>query len=181
MQGKNIDSLKCVITTVNTDVSVHNIIIDGSKVKLNIWDTAGQEKIRHSMPLQYYRNSHGCILVYDITSSDSFKELASLRDEVLLYSSVDDPSTYPFILLGNKTDLENKRKIHKSKVDIWCNEFAIPYFEVSAYEGKNIQLALENIGKLSLAYYKSKLKENDDTKIVLEEEKSPEKSCFCMF
>lgn len=72
-----------------------------------IWDTAGQERFQ-SLGVAFYRGADCCVLVYDVTAPSSFKSLDSWRDEFLIQASPRDPENFPFIVIGNKVDLENR-------------------------------------------------------------------------
>lgn len=72
-----------------------------------IWDTAGQERFQ-SLGVAFYRGADCCVLVYDTTAPNTFKNLDSWRDEFLIQASPRDPEHFPFVVLGNKIDLENR-------------------------------------------------------------------------
>ena len=74
---------------------------------LQIWDTAGQERFQ-SLGVAFYRGADCCVLVFDVTAPNSFKTLDSWRDEFLIQASPRDPENFPFVVLGNKVDLENR-------------------------------------------------------------------------
>ena len=77
-----------------------------------MWDTAGQERFQ-SLGVAFYRGADCCVLVYDVNSSKSFETLDSWRDEFLIQASPHDPENFPFVVLGNKIDVEeNKRQVH---------------------------------------------------------------------
>jgi len=76
-------------------------------VGCQIWDTAGQERFQ-SLGVAFYRGADCCILVYDVTSSNSFRSLDSWRDEFLIQSSPRDPDHFPFVVIGNKIDLASR-------------------------------------------------------------------------
>jgi GTPase SAR1 family protein len=79
-----------------------------------LWDTAGQERFQ-SLGVAFYRGADCCVLVYDVNSSKSFETLDSWRDEFLIQSSPHDPENFPFVVLGNKIDVEeSKRQVR------WC-------------------------------------------------------------
>ena len=59
------------ITTIGVDFKIRTINVNGERVKLQIWDTAGQERFR-TITSTYYRGTHGVIVVYDVTSGESF-------------------------------------------------------------------------------------------------------------
>lgn len=71
---------------------------------MQIWDTAGQERFR-SISHAYYRNSHGCVAVYDISSRVSFDSIEEQIQSFIAYSAQDVSRN--IILVGNKTDLES--------------------------------------------------------------------------
>ncbi len=73
-----------------------------------IWDTAGQERFQ-SLGVAFYRGADCCVLVYDVTAPTTFKTMDSWRDEFLIQASPRDPENFPFVVLGNKIDLENRQ------------------------------------------------------------------------
>ena len=76
-----------------------------------LWDTAGQERFQ-SLGVAFYRGADCCVLVYDVNSSKSVETLDSWRDEFLIQASPHDPENFPFVVLGNKIDVEeNKRQV----------------------------------------------------------------------
>ena len=72
-----------------------------------IWDTAGQERFQ-SLGVAFYRGADCCVLVYDVTMANTFKNLDSWRDEFLIQASPRDAENFPFVVLGNKIDLESR-------------------------------------------------------------------------
>lgn len=93
-----------------------------------IWDTAGQERFQ-SLGVAFYRGADCCVLVFDVTQPSTFKTLDSWRDEFLIQASPRDPENFPFVVLGNKIDLEN-RAVSLSLI--------IVYFSNSAQERGSI-------------------------------------------
>ncbi|MGH0179132.1 UNVERIFIED_CONTAM: hypothetical protein FKN15_000718, partial [Acipenser sinensis] len=69
------------ITTIGVDFKIRTVEIDGEKVKLQIWDTAGQERFR-TITSTYYRNTHGVIIVYDVTNPESFVNVKRWLNEI---------------------------------------------------------------------------------------------------
>eukprot|EP00347_Sterkiella_histriomuscorum_P016551 403352763 len=90
----------------------------GNEVVMQIWDTAGQERFQ-SLGYGYYRGADCCALVFDLNDPDSFERVAHWRDIFLNYSDPVDPYTFPFILIGNKSDLPQK-KVQHIKAQQWC-------------------------------------------------------------
>ena len=88
-----------------THTHTHTRVSDS--IPLQIWDTAGQERFQ-SLGVAFYRGADCCVLVFDVTNANSFKTLDSWRDEFLIQASPRDPENFPFVVLGNKVDLENR-------------------------------------------------------------------------
>ncbi len=74
-----------------------------------MWDTAGQERFQ-SLGVAFYRGSDACVLVYDVTDSKSFEALDGWKDEFLLQAAPKDPAHFPFVLVGNKIDVEESQR-----------------------------------------------------------------------
>ena len=92
--------------TVGVDFSALDIMLNGKVVKVQFWDTAGQEKYR-AIANAYYKNAHGAIVVYDITNRESFHNIDTWLSEVREYAS----PHLKTLVLGNKTDIEDKRLV----------------------------------------------------------------------
>eukprot|EP00117_Sycon_ciliatum_P042265 scpid79549/ scgid30766/ Ras-related protein Rab-7a &gt; Ras-related protein Rab-7a len=118
-------------------------------VTLQIWDTAGQERFQ-SLGVAFYRGADCCVLVYDVTMPNTFKNLDSWRDEFLVQASPRDPNNFPFVVLGNKVDLDS-RAVSTKRAQNWCHTFNdIPYYETSAKESINVEQAFQAIAKNAL-------------------------------
>jgi small GTP-binding protein len=76
---------------------------------LQIWDTAGQERFQ-SLGVAFYRGADCCVLVYDVNNTKSFDSLNNWHDEFLVQASPRDPDNFPFVVLGNKIDLEESKR-----------------------------------------------------------------------
>uniref|UniRef100_A0A673JBS5 Ras-related protein Rab-7a-like n=1 Tax=Sinocyclocheilus rhinocerous TaxID=307959 RepID=A0A673JBS5_9TELE len=114
-----------------------------------IWDTAGQERFQ-SLGVAFYRGADCCVLVYDVTAPTTFKTMDSWRDEFLIQASPRDPENFPFVVLGNKIDLEN-RQVTTKRAQAWCqSKNNIPYFETSAKEAINVDQAFQTIARNAL-------------------------------
>ena len=93
--------------TIGVDFKIRTIDSDDKVCKLQIWDTAGQERFK-TITSSYYKGAHGIIVTYDITDRDSFNAVHTWMSEVEKYSLQGDITR---ILVGNKSDLENKRAV----------------------------------------------------------------------
>ena len=104
-----------------------------------------------SLGVAFYRGADCCVLVFDVTQPNTLKSLDSWRDEFLIQASPRDPENFPFVVLGNKVDLEN-RAVSQKWAQQWCqNKNNIPYFETSAKEAINVEQAFYTIAQNALA------------------------------
>lgn len=132
------------ITTIGIDFRIKTIDVNGKRVKLQVWDTAGQEQF-HSVASSYYRNAHGIMLVYDITSAQSFIHISKWVGNICSNA----PTNVKQILIGNKCDIEeNKRVIDKNRGKALSEELDMPFLETSAKTNTNVDAAFEAITKL---------------------------------
>ncbi|VDL71003.1 unnamed protein product [Nippostrongylus brasiliensis] len=137
--------------TIGADFLTRDVQIDDRTVTLQIWDTAGQERFQ-SLGVAFYRGADCCVLAFDVTSASSFKSLDSWRDEFLIQACPRDPENFPFVLLGNKVDLESQRAVSAKRAQTWCqSKNNIPYYEVSAKEAVNVEAAFQAIARDALA------------------------------
>ena len=129
-------------------------VFDGKKVKINYYDTAGQERY-NSINLTLLRKADGVILVYDITSQESFCKIDFWIQE--LHNKNRDSKV--LMLVGNKTDLDNERKVSFQQGEKKANEIGCPFMETSAKTNHNIKECFE---KASRILYLKKSEEDDD-------------------
>ncbi|XP_046809107.1 ras-related protein Rab-43 [Lucilia cuprina] len=144
--------------TIGVDFSMKTINIEGKLVKLQIWDTAGQERFR-TITQSYYRSANGVILVYDITSRESFSNLQKWIEEVRRYTA----SSVMLIVVGNKCDLEDEREVEFEEAQQMCQYIpeVLLVMETSAKENRNVDDAFVTLA--------SELKRRIDTSIRQEE------------
>ena len=131
------------ITTIGIDYKIKEVEIDGAKYKLLIWDTAGQERFR-TITTSYFRGCQGILLVYDITVKKTFENVANWMDQI---NTVNDGQHVCKILIGNKCDMEDQRKVTKDQGAELAKSYDIPFLETSAKDGINVQDAFLNITK----------------------------------
>ncbi|CAD6233581.1 unnamed protein product [Miscanthus lutarioriparius] len=135
--------------TIGADFLTKEVQIDDRLFTLQIWDTAGQERFQ-SLGVAFYRGADCCVLVYDVNVTKSFEKLNNWREEFLIQASPSDPENFPFVVLGNKIDVDggNSRTVSEKKAKAWCaSKGNIPYFETSAKEGFNVEAAFECIAR----------------------------------
>ena len=93
-------------STIGVEYFSKNITIENTKIKVHIWDSAGQERFR-SITKSYYRGAKGAFVVYDVTKPESFENSEKWVDELIKFGEKD----LIIYLIGNKIDLNNFRKI----------------------------------------------------------------------
>jgi small GTP-binding protein len=129
--------------TVGTTFLGHTVKVGENEVKLQLWDTGGSEKYRSMVPM-YFQHADAAILVYDITSRESFTDtgywLKELREK--------GPKQVVIALAGNKLDLEQMRAVSKEMGQKFAEENHIPVFlETSAVTDENIKKIFQAIAK----------------------------------
>ncbi|KAL6075263.1 Ras-related protein Rab-7A [Balamuthia mandrillaris] len=133
--------------TIGADFLTKEVMVDDKLVTLQIWDTAGQERFQ-SLGVAFYRGADACVLVFDVNVAKTFENLNSWREEFLIQAGPRDPDNFPFIVLGNKIDLENSRVVSQKRAQAWCQSKGnIPYFETSAKEAINVEQAFATVAK----------------------------------
>mmetsp|Transcript_29162 Transcript_29162/g.60174 ORF Transcript_29162/g.60174 Transcript_29162/m.60174 type:complete len:209 (-) Transcript_29162:181-807(-) len=132
--------------TIGADFMSKSVAIGDRMVNLQIWDTAGQERFQ-SLGVAFYRGSDACVIVYDVTNKKSFANLDKWRREFLKKASPPDAETFPFIILGNKIDVDpDRRTVSEADAEAWCAEHSgIPHFLVSAKDGTNVEQAFLDV------------------------------------
>jgi small GTP-binding protein len=120
-------------STVGVEFKPFVIPVDGQNVKLQIWDTAGQERFK-SVSRAYFRNAVGAVLVYDITSDSSFDDLGEWLNDL---QQLCNPNAY-ILLVGNKADLEDQRRVGTEQARDFADKHKLDYLETSALSGANV-------------------------------------------
>lgn len=113
--------------TIGVEFGAKIVQMDGKTIKLQIWDTAGQESFR-SITRSYYRGAAGALLVYDITRRETFNHLSSWLEDARQYSSPD----MTVVLVGNKCDLEHRRQVTKEEGEAFARSHGLGFLETSA-------------------------------------------------
>uniref|UniRef100_A0A6B2LJD6 Uncharacterized protein n=1 Tax=Arcella intermedia TaxID=1963864 RepID=A0A6B2LJD6_9EUKA len=134
--------------TIGADFLTKEVMVDDRLVTMQIWDTAGQERF-HSLGLAFYRGADCCVLVYDVNVQQTFEHLDSWREEFLAHCGRGDTETFPFVVLGNKIDKE-QRVVSPKRAQAWCQAKGLPYFETSAKDSIYVDQAFQTVAKLAL-------------------------------
>ena len=150
------------VPTIGVDFKIKTFDIDGKKIKMQIWDTAGQERFKNIIA-SYYRGAHGILLIYDVTDKDSFRNLSNWLIEIEKNAS----KNVLKIVIGNKTDLENKRVISYNQGKEFADTYGLKFLETSAKKNYNVNEAFETLGRELMAASEDKkiIKQKQNKKI----------------
>jgi small GTP-binding protein len=128
------------LSMIGVEFRVRELDLEGRRVKLEIWYSAGQERLR-SITSSSYRNASGIIIVYDVTSEDSFNKVAGWVDEIRRHVHV------PLLIVGNKGDLVEKRQVTTEAGAEFAKRQGLIFMETSAKANTNIEEALGQLSK----------------------------------
>ncbi len=160
--------------TIGIDFRLKTIELDGKTIKVQIWDTAGQERFR-TITHNYYRGAHGIMLAYDCTKEESFKNVRQWIKDVRVYAE----QNVNLVLIGNKCDLETKKKVERLRGENFAKDYGIPFFETSALDNKNVEEAFETLVRevcqRKFANAKKEAKEGEN--VDMDSEKTESKCC----
>ena len=141
------ESYKC---TIGVDFLMKSLEVKGKTVKLQLWDTAGQEKYK-SMVSSYYRGANVALVVFDITSRSSFESLPLWIENY--YKN--GPEQKNIILIGNKKDMADQRQVTQEEAEEFSETNNMIYFETSAKEGDNVDYVFNFAAEKLLEFYGS--------------------------
>jgi Ras-related protein Rab-1A len=133
-------------TTIGVDFKVSTFSMNGKNIKLQLWDTAGQDRFKNIVA-SYYRGAHGIILMFDITSSSSFQNIQRWYDEAQNYLQ----KSVPKLLIGNKVDLATQRIVKNEDAVSLADRFGAQYIETSAKTNVNVKAAFESLTRSIMA------------------------------
>jgi len=151
--------------TIGVDFGTRIVEIGSEKVKLQIWDTAGQESFR-SIARSYYRDASGALLVYDITRRESFTHLGRWLAEAQQYAN----SHITITLVGNKADLEHRRVVATEEGQEFARENGLVFVEASAKSAEKVEEAF--LRTAELVYQRQFSNDSDESKLDLSNRKS---------
>ena len=130
------------VPTIGVYFKIKTFDIYEKKIKMQIWDTAGQERFKNIIA-SYYRGAHGILLIYDVTDKDSFKNLSNWLIEIEKNAS----KNVLKVLIGNKSDLEDKRVITINQGKEFADTYGLKFLETSAKKNVNVNEAFETLGR----------------------------------
>ena len=159
------------LSTIGIDSKIKKIKMpNGEQIKVKISDTAGQERFR-SIASNYLKKANGILLVYDITCHESFSDINKLLQEINK-----NESNKPMVLIGNKSDLEEKREVPKEEGMGYAKNVAknIPFYETSCKTGDNVDKAIMDLVNQIYNKYSSNNKIENIENIEIVKEKDNE-------
>ena len=179
--------------TVGFEFVSFNVKVQEKIIKLQIWDTCGQEVYR-SLISSFFRSASLAIIVYSIDTEDSFNNIEKWLNDIKTQSNHD----IKIFLIGNKADLEDKRRLTKEQGEQLCNDHKLAFFmETSAKTGFNVQNVFIQVAKeLYLQHEEIKNRvsrpgtmimplpednNNNLVKLEIEEEENTKRKKFCCF
>lgn len=126
--------------TIGIDFLSKTMYLEDRTVRLQLWDTAGQERFRSLIP-SYIRDSSVAVIVFDVASRQSYLNTAKWIEEV----RTERGSDVIIVLVGNKTDLVDKRQVSIEEGEAKAREFSVMFIETSAKAGFNIKALFRKI------------------------------------
>ena len=162
------------LTTVGIDFQEKIINVEDKSIKLQIWDTAGEERFRN-IAKNYFHTSDGFLIVYDISCRDSFEKLSFWLEQIRLNA----PEHTKCIVAGNKCDLEEKREVNKNEGEDFSKENNINFFETSAKEGTNVNEIFQVLSNEIIKEIQKNGEKNQRTSQVLKKGTKPKKKSCC--
>ena len=116
--------------SIGVDFHVKTIQIEDKEIKLKIWDTLGQERIRN---IDIDKSTQGILLVYDITNYESFDKINNWIENIIYKAP-----KLKMVLVGNRCELSNQRKVSIEEAEYFANKYNIKFFEASPKDGTNV-------------------------------------------
>jgi Ras-related protein Rab-1A len=169
------------MSTIGVDFRFRTVVIDKTTVKLQIYDTAGQERFK-TITNAYYRGADGIILCYDVTDKDSFDHVDEWLAEIS--RNIFDEKDVCKLIIGNKADLKDDRVISEEAGQHCADKNKCLFLETSAKVATNVDTAFLTVAKeLVNLRKKNKIKEESNKTVELKEpvKKVPLKCCWGVF
>ncbi|KAE8627970.1 hypothetical protein XENTR_v10007241 [Xenopus tropicalis] len=164
--------------TIGIDFLSKTMYLEDRTIRLQLWDTAGQERFRSLIP-SYIRDSAAAVVVYDITNVNSFQQTTKWIDDV----RTERGSDVIIMLVGNKTDLADKRQVSIEEGERKAKELNVMFIETSAKAGYNVKQLFRRVAAALPGMESSQDKSREDM-IDIKLEKPPEQpvsegGCSC--
>ncbi|CAF0935340.1 unnamed protein product [Adineta ricciae] len=122
------------VATIGVDFQIKTIDVDQKRCKLQVWDTAGQDRFK-CVVSSFYRNANGVMICFDLTDLESFRNVGNWIEEVKRYC----PEQTPIFLVGTKSDLQTRRMIPYETIKAFAQVKQLSYLETSSKTNENIE------------------------------------------
>ncbi|XP_065833494.1 ras-related protein Rab-15-like [Oscarella lobularis] len=173
------------VATIGIDFKLKTIELGGKRIRIQIWDTAGQERFE-TLTSQYYRRAQGILLLYDISSDKSFKNVRKWISNISEYAE----SNVKMVLVGNKCDIDAGRQVTAKQGQQLASEYGVKFLECSAVKNLNVTEAFRKLAEEVVVVPNENAKnrtldrkENEAPSIYLssqsQEEGTSENKCSC--
>ena len=162
------------ISTIGLDYRLKSMTLkSGKNIKLQIWDTAGQDRFR-AITKNYYKGANGIILIYDVTNPKTYDNVKNWVTQIREEAS---PNVVVY-LCGNKIDMKEDRKVKEEDGNKLAEEFGFPFNETSARDGININETFEDlVERIDSVYSKLDININKTKKNKLYKGKAKSSCC----
>lgn len=127
-------------STIGASFSNVEVVIDDTKVKMQVWDTAGQERFRSMAPM-YYRGANAALIVFDLTSYDTFSDVKSWAHELMNRVG----GELMMVVVGNKMDLVEERVVEAATAKDYAASIGALFFETSALDDTGVQEMFQEV------------------------------------
>uniref|UniRef100_A0A6I8NWI9 Ras-related protein Rab-6B n=1 Tax=Ornithorhynchus anatinus TaxID=9258 RepID=A0A6I8NWI9_ORNAN len=144
--------------TIGIDFLSKTMYLEDRTIRLQLWDTAGQERFRSLIP-SYIRDSAAAVVVYDITNVNSFQQTTKWIDDV----RTERGSDVIIMLVGNKTDLADKRQVSIEEGERKAKELNVMFIETSAKAGYNVKQLFRRVAAALPGMESSQDKSREDS------------------
>ena len=136
------------LTTLGYNVYEKRIIYNDTVISLMVYDIGGQERFSN-LRKQYAKGANTAFIVFDVTDPNSFTSVIKWKTDLNEYAG-----TIPFIIIGNKTDLETEREVTKAEALKLCDLIGgLAYYETSAKNGKGVEDAFNQLALMTYSCY----------------------------
>ena len=157
------------LSTIGLDYRLKSMTLKNKKnIKLQIWDTAGQDRFR-AITKNYYKGANGIILIYDVTNLQTFENVKNWITQIREEAN----KNVVIFLAGNKADLpEESRAVQKEDGQKMAEEYNIPFQETSAKEGINVNETFQElVEKIDEVFSKLEIPKAEQKNILFNEKK----------
>ena len=163
-----------ILSTIGLTFCFKEIILkNGTKIKLKLVDTAGQEKY-NALAKSYFKNVDGVLFIFDFNKLKSFE---NIEKWIQLFEENNNAKEIPKYLIGNKNDLE--KNVEKEKIDKFISKYNYKFEECSALNNKNIDKIFQDISEVIYSTVSLREKAQKNLKISQYVEEKEESNCIC--